>query len=163
MKNNESYKLSDTSLIYRFITWAEDFPLLSWIVPEHNLSYYNLCTLIRTLFFLLSFIVLSIVLLGYGIYNVFSFEIKSLFINDSSLIVASTFYFFSFAIVLAIQLIGYYLLYPLLMKADEKYSEYSSNKPEKESKPNIIIQTIRDKHNNICRSFEVVSKNDKTD
>lgn len=157
MNNNEQYSLKRSGKVYKTLSWFSTFSLTLWLVTRDGYNeelncLTNLCSFLRTIVFLVLFLLLCTTTVVLSIYSLFdSFasitESTNFFLNTATVFK----WIFPLTILIGFILTGFFHI--LNKISDTRKVKESLIKKKKE--PNIFIQSIKDRHNKVCRSFNI--------
>lgn len=157
MQNNDPFYLNKNSKLYKFYKTLNQNSFTSWLVPRDEYTeelkcFTNLCLFLRTTFFIFLFFSFFIITAFVGIT---SFNVSFVdAINSNNFFLVFLAFFKVICPVMLSLVLCLLIIQKCIFKIENKY--YSNTKVNKEykiKKPNIFLQSIKDKHNKICRSF----------
>lgn len=157
---NEYYSISSKSKLYRFLNWCSNSIIFGWFVTKDEYKEElkcldSGCKLLRVLMYILLFSLFILSILGYSSYLLFNYSFSYQDLMNTSInpfLISAIIFIYLFPCLLVCSLlIGY--LADAFSASMEYLKDKKEDKPEKE--PNVIIQSIKDRHNKICRTFKV--------
>lgn len=152
MPNNEDYELSKDTFIYKLLSFFARFPLTKWLIPkdyytEELKCFENLCSFIRTITFLIIYVMILLFCL-YSFFITISSLTAITFDNTSMLF---TLIFLGSFVVTFISIVIWYLF----RRSTEDHNDYSDDDDKTPGKLGIFTQYIVDRHNRICRRIKI--------
>lgn len=164
MNNSESFVISTNSKTYKTMHWFSEFFLTCWIVSSDHRDeltcFRNLCAFLRTSTILAVYLLTLLIGLIYVFATIsmpFS-EMLSPATNNPFIVFAAFFKYIFVGVFLVFLVVT--LICSFIYKSYSKISELVGDKdldekPIKKKEPNLFLQSLKDRHNKICRSFTI--------
>lgn len=159
MQNNDSFILNKNSKLYRFYNTLNQNALTSWLVPRDEYTeelkcFTNLCMFLRTTLFVSLFFLFILVAIIFAISS-FSIPASTAFSTNNFFLIFWV--IFRITSIIIFTLVFIYLGLSFTVNKIKNSLPVSKKviKEPKPKKPNLFLQALRDKHNKICRTFNI--------